>query len=169
MSKYILGIDPSLSSTGLAVITPDEVIATTSIKTKPYRKYGKTLDTSIRLKYIADQILTFSQRYTISLIGIESPSYGSRSSAVSELGGLFYIVLNRLTEVYDYEIILSIRPTTMKKHITGRGNATKEEVRNALCAQKYSYDESDAIGIATTAYKAVYSPHDPVLRKIFSE
>ena len=48
-----------------------------------------------------------------------------------DLGGLFYIVMVRLTVNNDFNVQI-VNPKTLKKWATGKGNAKKEEMIDAV-------------------------------------
>lgn len=142
----VLGVDLSLTSTGLALIDEDEVIETTAVKTNADE------DWDVRRKRIRGEVLRLGEE--AELIALENYSYGSvfAKEIAGELGGI-----NRLALIEQHEgrEILLIAPTQVKKFVALHGRAPKEDVQEEI--EKYydveldTDDESDALGLAQTA------------------
>jgi crossover junction endodeoxyribonuclease RuvC len=115
--KYFVGVDLSLSETGLVVIDRNfkilqqELITTLS-----------TINIEARLLEIKNSLVKFFNKD--SVIYLEGLSFASKGQSILELSGLHYFV-----RVYLYEtncFFKLIPPTTLKKFITGTGKAKKE-------------------------------------------
>ena len=120
MSVYpqIMGIDPSLTATGIAL--PDGTTLTIRSKHRGME----------RLADIRQVIITLAAG--IDLVIIEGYSYGSGHGAhqLGELGGTLRLAL------WDAAIpYLEIAPTQRAKYATGRGNAAKNLVISELSAR----------------------------------
>lgn len=112
MSK-VVGLDPSLTATG---------VASTSGQTRLLRP-GKRRGPE-RLVWIRENILSLVSG--AELVVVEGYSYGSQHShahALGELGGVVRVALFEAGIPY-----LDIPPSTLKKYATGKGNAKKELV-----------------------------------------
>ena len=145
----ILGIDPSLTSTGLVALNDlGEILEHKMIKTKKLRGIP-------RLKFIKDEVLAFIKKHNVEKAAIESYAYGIvRSNTkfnLGELGGVIRLLLHE--GKIDY---LDIAPPTLKKYITGTGNADKPMV--IYCVNKRwgvdfgkESDLADAYGLAHIA------------------
>lgn len=117
-----IGIDPSLTGTGFICLNDDgEIQHQQLIKTTP------ALEIEDRLKHINDiiQQLIDRYRYPNVIVYIEGLSFGAKGNSIMQLAGLHYFLrMNiRYKEEIKYDII---PPTTLKKFITGKGNAKKE-------------------------------------------
>lgn len=122
-----VGIDLSLTGTGLVVLRDDVTIYTQKlISTKPDKLIEE------RIIYIKDEINSIFKRiydfgnatgYEIKSVYIEGLSMGSKGSKMFELAGLHFFIRIFLSENgYNYKVI---PPTTLKKFVTGKGNAQK--------------------------------------------
>jgi len=114
----ILGYDPSLTGTALCFLDPDcktiqhvETLVTGSLRGLP------------RLLEIENRSNTLIQKYNPQGAFIEGYGFGARGRAVFSLGELGGI-LRRLMFVTDVPY-WDVPPTTLKKFITGKGNANK--------------------------------------------
>lgn len=129
--KRILGIDPSLTSTGLCFGTSAIEWSTASAGSKPS---GKTVKARIeRYTRLVERINTVLHAEKPTLILVEGYSFGSRNGgeALAEFGGLLRQCLLFYTpDVYE------VAPSTLKKFATGKGNSKKEMVM-AHIAQRW--------------------------------
>lgn len=147
MSTTVIGIDPSLRRTGLARITyADEQLRAWG-QPEPVRsvQLAQTVETWVRpssgrpsddldrrarrLFGIAADVLAFA--LPCELVVIEGPSFGSGvSGSAWDRAGLWWRIVGRLT---DAEVAVAVvPPQTRAKWITGRGNADKVQVREAV-------------------------------------
>lgn len=145
----ILGIDPSLRGTGLAVIdtrgaTP-KLLASLTVKLpaklEPYECLGK----------IADAVEALATRHGVTQAAIEETIYVQNFRTAQAMGasrGAALSVLARLgATVREYA------PTRIKLAVTGHGAATKEQVGRMVKAvfglpDELPLDESDATAVA---------------------
>ena len=145
----ILGIDPSLRGTGLAVIdtrgaTP-KLLASLTVKLpaklEPYECLGK----------IADAVEALATRHGVTQAAIEETIYVQNFRTAQAMGasrGAALSVLARLgATVREYA------PARIKLAVTGHGAATKEQVGRMVKAvfglpDELPLDESDATAVA---------------------
>ena len=146
--KIVCGIDPSLTSTGLAKIGGKKILDTALIKTSG--KSGQRYEVSSRrITHIASQIATFCTG--ADLIVIEGPSFRSVSTSIWERAGLFYRCLEHFA---DSSIPFAVAPPkSAKKWASGSGTASKEAVMDCLVNvfgdfDAPSFDVSDALALA---------------------
>ena len=152
-TELIIGLDISLTSTGMGIYSISEgTLTTESIKTNnksPYmERYRTILD---RIKEIDHFIVSGS------IFFIEGYSFGSfgKSSSMSniiELSGIIKYDLTIRERTY-----VDVPPTILKKFITGKGNAKKEDIKLALY-KKYqkefkNSDEADAYALTMFGLK----------------
>lgn len=146
--EYILCLDLSLSCTGVAILDKDQkVIFTDIIPTDSKDGYP------YRLKIIADKIKYLATRYPPSVVVIERgfSRYHLSSEALWRVQGVAMLML------WEYKQIL-YSPSTVKKCLTGRGNSSKDEVKEAVLKIYPSLkietnDISDAIGLGITYFR----------------
>jgi crossover junction endodeoxyribonuclease RuvC len=145
----ILGIDPSLRGTGLAVIDS---------RTEPYRLLASTT-VKLSTKYeaieclgkIAEAVETMTQNFSIDQAAIEETIYVQNFRTAQAMGasrGAALSVLARLKiQVKEYA------PKRIKLAVTGHGSASKEQVGKMIqsilkLSRELPLDESDAAAIA---------------------
>lgn len=141
----VMGIDPSLSSTGLIVLAngSGEVVFHTAIKSKE--------NGPARWLEIEDSIRDIIKKLKPNLVCIEGYGFNSHSGNVqAELGG---IIRRRLYKDCIYYI--EVAPNQLKKFASGKGNTQKEfmplEVHKRWGVQFPTHDETDAYVLARIA------------------
>jgi crossover junction endodeoxyribonuclease RuvC len=150
-ASLYLGIDPSLASTGIALITP-KIKASTELKTQPNQ------EKVMRLHSLKTQFVEFMLRYApekqVTLCCIEGASYNSfgRHDDLGMVRGILSLT------ALDYCLqIVTVPPRSLKKYATGRGEASKEEmVKKAIAIgwsiQEQHDDAADAALLAELAF-----------------
>lgn len=120
MMVDIVGLDLSLTSTGLAVGSTTKTIAVSQKGPE-------------RLMAIAHQVSTVLSTLACPAVVLEGYSMASRNSqahATGELGGVIRVTLFAGRVPY-----VVVPPTCRAKFATGRGNASKSEVVSAISAR----------------------------------
>lgn len=160
----VMGIDPSLTSTGLAIIAPSgRVQALRRIVTKPS---GDTIrDRLHRLQRIIDQI-PFN---VPSLAVIEGPSYGNRHGHQHDRAGLWWQLVGTLHA--HRCTILEVPPTVRAKYATGKGTAGKDAVIAATVRRFPTLnidgnDVADALTLAAIGRRLLGHPIDDPMPKV---
>lgn len=120
----VLGIDPGSRFTGFGVVEIDgaqERIVEYGVLCLERHKSHQ-----VRLKEVYDRISDVAARVCPDECAIEMPIYGRNPQSMLKLGraqaAAMMAVLNREVPVTEYA------PKEVKKSVTGRGNATKEQV-----------------------------------------
>jgi Holliday junction resolvasome RuvABC endonuclease subunit len=116
----ILGIDLSLTSTGISVNGETGTITTQAKGAE-------------RLSIISLAILDAIIDNSIEIVAIEGYSFASRNSQAFSIGELGGVVRTRLWERNIPYV--DIPPTCRAKFATGRGNAAKTEVMSSISAK----------------------------------
>ena len=100
MSKFILGIDQSLTSTGICIFNHIPLVYF-SIQTSPKSEKG------IRLKKIVDIILICSENWGINLAVMEGYSYHSigKTFDLGEVGGVIKYELSKNDIPYASDLL----------------------------------------------------------------
>lgn len=142
-SQQYAGIDLSLTSTGLAMIYPnddDAGVYTHLVTSKPkatgpaVEKRGKL----VRAETYDDKLWRF-QGITADIeawvtpgahVFLEGPSYGSAGQATHDIAGNWWLLYNRLRARSQSSITI-IPPSCVKQYATGKGNAAKDAVMAA--------------------------------------
>lgn len=154
-STLWVGVDPSATSTGLALITPELTLTTTTIRPNELRL-------GPRLKYIQDKLLEFVKDKDIQDIFacVEGPSLESTNKAdtLGQVRGVVLVTLENLGAV-----VTVIPPTTLKKFATRSGSADKEDMIKAAF-HKWNVtlkdDAADAAWLAQLAYSLMTNKID---------
>jgi crossover junction endodeoxyribonuclease RuvC len=151
-SETYLGLDLSMSSSGIAVVNirdkkPDLVVAT-RVKTKPSESHGWRLYAIARkLREVHEDLGPFK--------AIVREKGFSRFAAATQ--AIFKVVGVTDFLFRDYDIS-EVTPTTVKKIIAGNGKASKEQVEEGVrrilgLDDDYKFesdDASDAVGVILT-------------------
>lgn len=166
----IMGVDPALGVTGVAVIEvhdrpgDESVLHTSLIKTSSADGRG---DTS-RLAEIADKCLLVAQLAGVMVVGIEKPYISMKQSPrtalrLSELHG---VLRDRMAGA-GYEVF-SIAPASRCVALGVSGRLPRAAAKAAVMASvlsRYgmdlSEDEADAVGTAVAAWAAWRKAADP--------
>ncbi|MGP5672828.1 hypothetical protein [Brachybacterium alimentarium] len=122
----IAGIDPSLTSTGVAVIRSPERVATATVTSKPPAPGTETVRTRFeRMEQLATGILDLVDGADV--VGIESPAYGMQNAGkVHDRSGLWWWIVGQL-EALGVPVV-EISPPSRMMYATGKGNAGKDLV-----------------------------------------
>ena len=149
----ILGIDPSLTGTGVVALEDGKIINQQLIKTKPTKG---SLDELKRLIKIVDSI----EYGEAELAVIEGLAFLSRNTtSLIQLAGLNYMIRYKLYKLNIPFII--VPPTSLKKFITSKGNAPKEfmlmEVYKRYGEEFRDNNTCDAYGLAKVGEAIVNS------------
>lgn len=169
----VLGIDPSLTATGLAVIDLDDILVPQVQTVTSTGRAGATLlDRDQRLGDITGQIANLVRGYgahgnqhpkqpAADIAVIESPSLGqARQSGQLDRHGLWWLIVRELHQHVD---VIEVTPAARAKYATGRGNAGKDEVLLAV-ARRYPHvdvtnnNEADALVLAAIGARLAGHP-----------
>lgn len=160
MEKRILGIDPGLAVLGFGVIncpTNQTQINNDSVKLLDFgviRTPAKT-DIGKRLCTLHDDIHTLIEQWEPDLVAIEKFFFYRMSSTilVAQARGVVMLALAQKSVS-----TVEFAPSQIKLALTGRGNAKKHQVQDAV-AQELDLDyvprpddAADALAIALTAW-----------------
>ena len=116
-----LGIDLSLTATGVIKLQDGKIIQRQLIKTKPTNK--DPLEELKRLEIIRDSIDTTD----VDIAILEGLAFMARNTtALVQLAGLNYLIRDRL--YLDNIPFIIVAPTTLKKFVSGKGNSPKDLV-----------------------------------------
>lgn len=135
----VIGLDLSLTSTGIASHDWADAI-------RPGKRRGH-----YRLEWLRREIVERTR--AADLIVVEGPSYASTGSSVHQLAGMWWLVVHTL---WRRQLPVAVCPPAQRAmYATGRGNASKGEVRTAVnlhfgieCDGPGRYDMADAVSMA---------------------
>jgi crossover junction endodeoxyribonuclease RuvC len=149
--NFFIGIDASLSSTGIVVLDGrGEIYSRMIISSK--------LTGTERLKDLSKKTKEYLSNFVpcrLIPVFLENYSFGSRAGqafSIGEWGGVLRVLLNEM----GFKVT-GIAPTVLKKFITGKGNAKKEQMLLQTFkkfGQEFdNNDICDAFGLALLCYK----------------
>ena len=126
--RIILGIDPGTVIMGYGLI--QQKGNKIELITMGILRLNKISDHHSRLKKIFDRTLALIDEYKPDELAIEAPFYGKDVQAMLKLGRAQGVAisaaLTRTIPIFEYA------PRKIKQSITGRGNASKEQVAAML-------------------------------------
>lgn len=135
----LTGLDLSLTSTGIARLELDDDGTVAGSSTHVVKGPGITKGTPwdvradrIRVQSLAvvDELLPIIGRTPPDLIVVEGSSFGSNLPGASELHGLRWRTYATLAR--HGATLVEVAPKTLKLYVTGRGDATKPHVVQAI-------------------------------------
>lgn len=140
MPITIYGVDPSLSSTGIAFhLNGFENTSLISSAEKGFE----------RVVRLSDNIVGNIKKTQPFIVVIEGLALQSRTGHALERAGLWYLTVAKLLE-YGYPIY-QVAPSSLKKFVTGKGNSEKSlmirEVYRKWGAVLDNDNEADAYGL----------------------
>lgn len=158
----VVGIDPSLTGTGLAVLTTNGRRIDTALRT--IGSTGKRSDTwpmrAARLTKLRNTVMRHVPR-TATLAVLEGPSYGSSTPGMHD--NAWY-----RGKLYDALVSLGIPtavcpPATLKKWATDNGNADKDAMSVSVSAlwpivEWRNDNEVDGLGLASIGAQHIGMP-----------
>lgn len=175
---HVVGLDLSLTSTGVATIrlSDDEAPEIrVEVVGAPIVREGTAYDAVLaRLRNLARKVITAIRKRReegdITIIAIEGPAYGATAGQQGHhtRAGLFWILYNILEKEAT---IIVIPPTTLKRYVTGKGNAPKDHVlstmvRNFPAIGIVDNNEADALGLASMIARELGSPVEPSAQRV---
>lgn len=150
----ICSFDPGTNKTGIAILEDGNIKETKLIKVKPKKPLAE------RQKELIQGISDFvSEKISnIDYIGIETQYVGWNRQGTIKLSEFTGIIKGWFLCQYpcQWGSILNITPSEAKKALTGKGNASKEVVKQyaeALIGKILSQDEADAVAIGLATQK----------------
>jgi Holliday junction resolvasome RuvABC endonuclease subunit len=125
----VIGLDLSLTGTGIADFKSNGEVITGTIRTK---SYGSAIgDQWQRLQYINSEIWRAVAKDSMpALVIVEGPSYGSKGAGTWDRAGLWWTAVQQF--LCDDIPLAVVPPAVLKKYATGRGNADKTAMAVAL-------------------------------------
>lgn len=165
----VVGIDASLTSTGVAV-TNTETRNTKTFTVKSSPASPETMTSRVaRMDFMADSVFDMViQEFGVpDAVAIEGPAYAKNTGKVWDRAGLWWTYL-RKAMIYPDVKLLEVTPTTRCKYATGKGNAGKDEV---LLATSRTYpdvefsnnDEADALIVMAIMSRLLGEPIEGTL------
>jgi len=152
--KIILGIDPGTNIMGYGLIlSKDKKIELMSLGILKLSKYTNH---PLKLQKIFERVLSLVEEYKPDEFAIEAPFYGKNVQSMLKLGRAQGVAmaaaLSRNVPIFEYS------PRKIKQSITGKGNASKEQVAAMICnllsikEQPAQLDATDSVAVALCHY-----------------
>lgn len=151
---FAVGIDPSLTSTGLAAVSASGHAFSFAVRPADARGVP-------RLIAIRDAVAGWIRRHAPAAVAMEGYSmapHAGRLADLGELGGVLKLALWEMNYREDAGTLIIVPPTLLKKFATGTGNGDKGAVRVAVY-KRWGFeaptdDETDAYVLARIALAA---------------
>lgn len=155
----VLGVDPGTVVTGFGVIE-QRGSALTLLAHGAVRLDRHAMDHPARLKKIFDTILGVLDTFAVTELAVEAPFYGTNVQSMLKLGRAQGVVM--ATALLRGVPVAEYPPARVKQSVTGRGAASKEQVRQMVLrllpelsseeaksgATPAAYDTTDALAVA---------------------
>lgn len=152
----VVGIDPSLTSTGLVVLNDLRP------QLRHFKSSGKKDDTLFqrkqRLRRLAAEIVDHTMGWNPDLVVIEGPSMASKFGHPHDRSGLWWLIVAELQVP-----VMEVPPTVRMKYATGKGNAQKDDVLTSV-VRRYpdievrGNDQADALILAAIGRRLLGDP-----------
>jgi len=124
-ARWVVGIDPSLTSTGMAIVDVHTGTSYTAAVTSSGKKTDTLTMQSERIRDLTDRICDYVRAANPALVVIESATFSTRSdTSAHRRAGLWWAVVNEL--IADSVPVVMLSPGEVKKFATGKGNAGKD-------------------------------------------
>lgn len=172
MAYHIVGLDLSLTATGIARIRPgdDRPISVSVVKSDsiPNAKYRHTLE---RMRGILSRVLVAikhgSEEGDMIVVVMEGGAFMSTTGHAHTRAGLWWLAYHLIEK---FALVVVVEPSKLKKYITGKGNAPKDLVFSSI-VRNYpevvvrDNNEADALGLASMASRELGFPMEPSVQR----
>ena len=151
-SQRIMGIDPGTNYMGYGII---EIV-----DGKPRAvvmgdiDLHKVKDAHHKLRYIFERVRSLTVEYSPQEVAFESPFFGANVQSMLKLGRAQGVAIAAVLSAGEAITIAEYAPTRIKQAITGRGQASKQEVAtriNSMLGTDYKprkLDATDGMAVA---------------------
>lgn len=150
--EVILGIDPGTQIMGYSLICKSEGKPKLMLMDVLYLK--KIVEMKLRIRQIYDKTQSIIDMYHPDHLAIEAPFFGKNVQSMLKLGRAQGVAIaaamSRDLSWTEYE------PATVKQTVTGKGNASKQQVANIL-KSLFDFDDEPAYMDATDALAIAYT------------
>ena len=161
-SQRIMGIDPGTHYMGYGII---EIV-----DGKPRAvvmgdiDLHKVKDAHHKLRYIFERVRSLTVEYSPQEVAFESPFFGANVQSMLKLGRAQGVAIAAVLSAGEGIAIAEYAPTRIKQAITGRGQASKQEVAtmiNSMLGTDYKprkLDATDGMAVAMCHYFTARTP-----------
>ncbi len=151
-----MGVDPGTNILGYSIISADK--NTIKILINGVIQLKKKDDHFLRLGIIYEKLNGYIQIYRPEVLAIEAPFFGKNVQSMLKLGRAQGAAI--IAGVNNNLAIIEYSPRRIKQSITGKGNASKEQVAKMLQSTlqmhempKY-FDATDALAVAVCHFNS---------------
>lgn len=162
----ILAVDQSYTSCGIVVLEYLDNVDAYQIVHLERFVTDASLDMFARAWTVAQRVAGLAKHTAADYTALEGLAFAMTGNATRDLAGLQYVIVTALRYVEKLNVMI-IPPNTVKKMATGKGNAKKEPMYDALPQEVKDrltemnlrkttgrYDLTDAYWIARSAIEA---------------
>ena len=166
----VVGLDLSLTQTGMAFAASDESGVKLSTKTHKSKTTGMGLsDRAGRLWSLTSRVLKDTCEFRPDLVLLESPALHQTSGSHHDRSGYWWLVVKELLD--SGLVVAEVSIGTLKKYATGSGSAGKDQIviavtRRYPAVQFETNDEADALVLAAIGCRMLGSPVELTLPKL---
>lgn len=161
----IVGIDPSLTATGVAVLQVESRLwAVHTVASRPVRSaVPADLSMMKRMNSIRDKVETLPG-LAPTLAVIEAPAFSKNNGMAHERAGLWWKLYELAAVTWGVPVVV-VKPNVRAMYATGKGNAGKDEVMLAVPrrypdVQITNNNECDAVVLAAMGARLKGNPVD---------
>lgn len=156
MNEPVLGIDLSLTATGVAAVFPDGGFEVDTI-----RSTGRRADTvaqrADRITWITDSVLAFADQQGYFMAVLEGPAITRQGGSTWDRAWLWGQVVLAL----GHRNVAVASPSTVKRWAAGKGNADKAAVAVGVARLWPSFEcrsdnEADALALASMGAQRIH-------------
>ena len=126
--KIILGLDPGTTIMGYGIICIKG--STISLLQYGVIHLNKYAGHELKLKKIFERVLSLLDEYKPDEVALEAPFFGKNVQSMLKLGRAQGVAMS--AALYREIPIVEYAPRKIKQSVTGRGNASKEQVAKML-------------------------------------
>jgi crossover junction endodeoxyribonuclease RuvC len=153
VTANVLGLDLGLAHAGAATYHLDGRIGTWRYDTGPLPDHAPITQVAARIRSVARWAVGRATTGTV-LVVVEGPAHAATYGQPHERAGVWWRTVDALCRAEVPVAVLP--PTTVKKYLTGKGNAPKALMRSTVAAlfparglDRISADEADGVALAT--------------------
>lgn len=169
----ICGIDYSISSTSLTILTDGIITNIYAIKAKKKQDVIGNLITLLEYPIYKSQLERFDKLSNLFLnfipsdidaAYIEGYSYGSNVGVVFDIAEATGLFKYKFQKKFGFELIV-VSPSQIKKYATGKGNSKKREMVNQFKLEQF--DIYNSFGLMDENLEKIVKPIDDICDSYF--
>ena len=153
----IMGIDPGTNYMGYGIIEVEGHTLRSVVMGDI--DLHKVKDAHHKLRYIFERVRSLTVEYSPQEVAFESPFFGANVQSMLKLGRAQGVAIAAVLSAGEAITIAEYAPTRIKQAITGRGQASKQEVATMINSMAVS------IGVSRRRSRRTPAPM-PLLRSV---